>query len=296
MALGRLTRGFAVAVFVVGTASLVAARNVTLTLTPTVKAPTAKGRTTLAVKRHGRGKFAVLAKKLAPGGSFDVIVGGVKVGGFTTNAAGGGRLKFSTNPRGNQAMLGFDPRGQEIVVREDDGDDDLVGDMPEDGDSASGACCIPGHHEDGETECEDMTADECTTHGGTPANTSSCLPNPCATTPPGGVICCIADSAHGAFDDEDPEVECENTSQAECALHGGSVVTATSCEPNPCVPTPPTSQVACCAADEGEMECELRTSESCTANGGIPSGNTCDPNPCVGGGGDSGGDGGSGHD
>jgi len=296
MGFGRISKRLAVAALVVfGATSMVGAKATKLTMAPTLKAPTAKGRATLAVKHRGRGAFAIVAGKLAPGKSFDVIVGGVKAGSFTTNPGGSGKLKFSTNPRGTQALLGFDPRGQEVVVREDDGDDDLVGDMPEEEDSATGACCIPGRHEDDEAECEDMAADACTAHGGTPANTSSCLPNPCATTPPGGeIVCCIADSAHGAFDDEDPEVECESTSEAECAHHGGNVVSATSCDPDPCAPTPPAARVACCVADGGKTECELRTPECCTAHGGTASGDTCDPNPCGGGGGGGGGDDGDG--
>jgi hypothetical protein len=264
-------------------------------LTPTPMAPNATGRGQLSLKRS-KGKFEVRARRLAPNSTFDLMIGGVKVGTFATNAAGSGKAKFRTKPHRGEGLLGFDPRGHEIVVREDDGDDDLVGEMPDDGDSASGACCIQAH--DGETECEDLSADECTHEGGSPSGADSCLPNPCETTPPPHeIVCCIAESAHGGFVDEDPEVECEEVhTSTECATKGGTVVEAASCEANPCKPTPPSGHVACCVPDEDETECEELTPESCQAHHGTPTDATsCDAHPCGGGDGHEGGDG-SGHD
>lgn len=273
---------------------------VKLNLTPTAKAPRAKGRTQLLVKRGAKGKFAVLAKRLAPNSSFDVIVGGVKVATITTNHGGAGKAKFDTSPNKNETLLGFDPRGDQIVIRDEAGDDDLVGDEPSD-DSASGACCLGshelvsgdrhGHH--GEAECEEMSAADCTNRGGTPNAAASCLPNPCATTPPQNeqLICCRG-SAAGAFVEEDPEVECEDVeTPAECADQGGTLVSGTSCEPNPCAPTPPSSPpVPCCVSHEGETECRMLSADSCTAHAGTAvNGSSCEGDPC-GTGGDGGGD------
>ena len=47
---------------------------------------------------------------------------------------------------------------------------------------------------------------------------------------PGNVVCCVPD-------DQGPE--CEDRTADECAAQGGSVASATSCLPNPCVGAPP---------------------------------------------------------
>jgi hypothetical protein len=269
---------------------------VKLKLTATAKAPHAKGQTQLVVRRGGKGRFMVLAKRLAPNGTFDVIVGGVKVGTLTTNHGGAGKAKFDTTPNSKETLLGFDPRGDQVVLRDDAGDDDLVGDEPND-DSASGACCLGSHdlvsgdhHGGGEAECEEMSTADCTKHGGTPNAAASCLPNPCATTPPPNeqLICCRG-SAQGAFVEEDPEVECNDVhAPAECADEGGTLVSAASCDPNPCAPTPPSSPaVPCCVSHEGETECRMLTSDSCTAhNGTAANASSCEGDPCGSGGGD----------
>src|SRR5262249_62064919 len=97
--------------------------------------------------------------------------------------------------------------------------------------------------------------------------------------PPTPVVCCIAESAAGAFVDDHPEVECEDdVSSAECAAEGGMVVHATSCDPNPCQPTPPPNRVICCVSqgDQGQQqgqpqtepsECERITAAEGTAEG-----------------------------
>ncbi|HLK09846.1 MAG TPA: hypothetical protein VKW76_00525 [Candidatus Binatia bacterium] len=253
-------------------------------LVPTAKAPKARGATKLQLKHGARGRFVVTARRLAPNATFDVVVGGVKVGTLTTNHAGGGKLKLSTSPHGREALLGFDPRGSQIAVRDEGGDDDLVGDEPA-GDSASGACCLRDH--EGETECEDVAPADCTKAGGTPSPATSCLPDPCTGTPPPvqKIVCCIANSAHGAFVDEDPEVECEHVdNQADCASAGGTVVQGTSCEGDPCAPTPPATRVACCLSGEGESECAMLTAESCAAHHGTAAtAPSCESHPCGGG-------------
>src|SRR5262245_15791583 len=129
-------------------------------LTPTSHAPNARGRAKLALKSASKGRFRVLARRLAPQASFDLVVGGVKVGTFTTNRHGSGQIQLSTHPKPSQGLLGVDPRGKSIEVRDDNGDDDLEGEMPDDdGDSAAGAfaCCAS---DDGEMECEVETPDE----------------------------------------------------------------------------------------------------------------------------------------
>jgi hypothetical protein len=270
------------------------------TLHATVHAPHAKGLAKLALRKGPKGTFIVKARGLSGGQSFDVVVNRVKVGTLVTGPGGSGVAKFSTSPRGHTTMLGFDPRGGEIEVRDENGDDDLDGDMSDDNPDSAIGCCV-GERDDDEDEvdCERKTAAECTAEGGTPSTAPTCLPNPCATTPPPTkVVCCESSSAGGAFVDDDPEVECEDDiTQTECAKRGGMVVQATSCDPNPCQPVPPPQLVICCVPDESEMECERLTSDHCTAVHGTPSSATsCDNDPC-GGNGDQGnqdGDGGNG--
>jgi len=259
-------------------------------LAPTVHAPAARGQARLRLKTGSSGTFTVKTRHLAPGKTFDVVVNKVKVGTLTTNAGGSGNAKFSTAPHGRATVLGFDPQGDEVEVRDDQGDDDLDSDMPDDHPDSAIGCCLGD--DDGETECEDLTAAECSAEGGTPTTATSCLPNPCASQPPPmTVVCCLAQNATGASGDDDPEVECEDdTTQAECASQGGTVVQATSCDPNPCQPTPPPQVVVCCVPDGGEAECEELTPDHCTAEGGtVNSATSCDPDPCT-----TGGDGGSG--
>jgi hypothetical protein len=267
----------------IGVAGATRAVRVRTVLVPTAKAPKARGRTKLLLRHGARGKFVVVARGLAPNATFDVVLGGVKVGTLTTGRGGAGTLKLSTSPHGHEGLLGVDPRGSQIAVRDDAGDDDLVGEEPAD-DSASGACCLRDH--EGETECEDLPPAACATAGGTPAPVASCLPDPCTTTPPGGeaIVCCVASSAHGGFTDEDPEVECEDVgSPADCANLGGAVVQGTSCDGNPCAPTPPATRVACClATDEGTDECAMLTAESCAAHHGTvaAAATSCEAHPC----------------
>ena len=266
-------------------------------LSATSHAPGAHGRAKLALKTASKGHFRVVARKLAPETSFDLVVGGVKVGSFTTNAGGSGKVTLSTHPKPSEGFLGVDPRGKRIEVRDDSGDDDLEGDMPGDGDSAAGAfaCCVP---DDDGAECEVETPGGCTAAGGTTqAGITSCIPNPCGTMPPGGgvdVVCCFPGSSTGAFVDEESETGCDEVTTQECAGAGGTVVKATSCDSNPCAPVPPPQVTVCCVPDGSETECEILTPDHCRAAHGTPNAATsCESNPCGGvsggGGDDSGG-------
>ena len=292
-----------------GAASLYAASgrsgHVKQALTATAAAPSAHGKARLVIRSSAKGKFAIVASQLAGSKTFDVIVGGVKVGELQTSSGGRGRALFSTQPSSKATVLGFDPRGGSVQVRsQEDGDDVLVGDIPDDGAPGDVACCFS--EDDGKSECEETSSDECVAEGGTPVGvpggtaSASCLPNPCATTPPPDhqVVCC-----KNATHDDETEAECEQVgSEAECAGEEGVVVDAASCDPNPCAATPPSDASACCVTktDEGETETECRviSADTCAALGGSPAGvATCSGDPCGGGdtgGGDTGGDDGGG--
>jgi hypothetical protein len=278
----------AVALLTAATAGASSDANVQTPLTPTASAASARGKVKLKLKTGKPGRFVLSAGRLTPGHTFDVVVGGVKVGSFSTNGGGGGHMRFSTKPHGAESVLGFDPRGMSVSVRDaQDGDDDLVTDVPDDT-PGDGACCLTNG--DGETECEDIAADACVTAGGTVAASASCLPDPCAATPPSGSTVCCTNQTH----DDESESECEDEiSDADCAAAGGLVVQATSCDANPCQATPPANVFACCSAhsggdgggDEsshgGGLECEVRSADACAAEGGTTTAATsCTPDPC----------------
>jgi hypothetical protein len=242
--------------------------------------PNARGRAQLVLRADDNGKFEVAVHKLDRNSKFEVLVNAVKVGTLTTNHGGNGRVRFRSRPRGEDLVLGFDPRSGHVEVRNGDGQDVLEADIPAGDDNPNDVvCCIP---DDRGAECEDRTADECAQAGGTVSTATSCLPNPCDTTPPpaGGddVVCCITGGGG------EVEVECEDRTQAECATAGATVVSATSCTPSPCNATPPPgSQIVCCEADDRGAECEVRTPERCAELGGTVSDATsCMPNPCAG--------------
>ena len=271
---------FVAAVAIAGPVDALAKTKIKQTLTPTVHAPGASGAARLLLRTPTTGKFTIKARRLPGGKTFDVVVNKVKVGTLTTSPGGSGTLKFSNPPVGRASTLGFDPRGAQIAVRDDEtGDDDLDTDMPDDNPDSAIGCCIGA-------ECEDETATECSEHGGTPTASAGCLPDPCnGNPPPATVVCCRTTSAGGAFVDDDPETECDDdVSSAECAAHGGMVVQASSCDPNPCQPTPPPDLVICCVPDGDHAECEHITSGECTAEGGTVNGAaSCDSDPCGGG-------------
>lgn len=258
-------------------------------LAPTSAAPDARGRVKLLIKSSSRAKLKLLASKLEGGRSYDLLVGGVKVGTLSTSPGGVGRASFSASPGARDAMLGFDPRGEQMTVRDqEDGDDVLVGDLPAD-DPASVACCLIEADDDGpELECEDLTAEECAAAGGTPQAADSCLPNPCATAPPVGeeLVCCT-----NATHDDESEAECEEVATAaECAALDGTLIAAASCDDDPCNGAAPVDRTACCVPDDdgsGEIDCEVLSTAACVARGGTTIGTgtgtaaaTCGGDPC----------------
>lgn len=238
----------------------------------------ANGRVRAMVSDPARGRFEIRARGLAANQSFDVMVGSVKVGTLLTTGGGQGQLRFRSRPRGRDLLLGFDPRGALITLRDANGVDVLLGTVPTAASSGGNdgskiICCVP---DDSGSECEDRTPEQCTAQGGTPAAATSCLPNPCADAPPveTDVVCCIPD---------DSGPECEDRTVAECAAQGGVVIEATSCTDNPCAATPPADpDIQCCIPDDSGAECEDRTPAQCAAQGGIDMGpGTCTPNPCA---------------
>jgi hypothetical protein len=269
-------------------------------LTATSHAPGAHGQAKLALKSATKGHLLVAGRKLAPRKPFDLLVGGVKVGSFTTNAAGRGKIKLSTQPKSSGGLLGVDPRGKTIEVRDGDGDDDLEGQMPGGGDSAAGAfaCCSP---DDDGPECDVKTPDRCAAKGGmVQAGITSCIPDPCVATPP--VVCCLPGSSQGAFvgddsqgddneqgddnsqGDEGSGARCAEITTSQCATAGGTVVNATSCDPNPCTPVSPPQVTVCCVPNGSETECEVLTPDHCTAAHGTPNAApSCESHPCGGG-------------
>ena len=246
-------------------------------MSPTAHAPRASGVARLVLHTPTTGKFTVKARRLPGGKTFDVVVNGVKVGTLTTGPKGTGTAKFTTSGARHAATLGFDPQGAPLAIRDEDtGDDDLETDMPDDNPDSAIGCCLG-------SECEEETAAECTAHGGTPTGAGGCLPDPCSSNPPSSKAVCCDTMDSGASVDDDPEVECEDdTSEADCAARGGMIVEASSCDPNPCQPTPPPQLVICCVPDGGGSECEHVTPDHCTAAGGtVNPATSCDPDPCA---------------
>ena len=244
-------------------------------LSPSASMPEAKGKASVSVKQWSKGKFKLSARGLSSSASYELLVGGIKVGEIHTNKGGSGKARFA-NPQGrNDDLLGFDPRGESIEVRDASGNDVLTGNMSTDDVATEVTCCIP--HEGGGAECEDRSAADCATANGTVVAAGSCLPDPCGATPPVGVstVCCVPD---------DSGPECDDISQSACAMRGGVMIEATSCAlPNPCAGTPPPADdhVQCCVAGSSGIECEDRTVALCAAAGGINKGpGTCTPNPC----------------
>jgi len=237
----------------------------------------AKGSAKLQVRKGSDGRFEIQVQKLDKRATYEALVNGVLVGRLTTSGGGSGRLRFRSTPRSSKdLLLGFDPRGALVVIRNATGEDVLAvtlgGATVPDG---KVICCIPN---DSGPECEDRTPADCTAQGGTASIATSCLPNPCAGTPPppgGDVTCCIPD---------DSGPECEDRSADDCAVQGGVVVQAASCTPNPCASSvpPSDSDVQCCLADDSGPQCEDRTPAECAVAGGVNAGTgTCALDSCA---------------
>ena len=240
----------------------------------------ARGTVKLKLKGTSNGTFEVVVKKLDRDSVYDVIVGGVRVATLATSGGGNGKVRFRSLPRSSRdELLGFDPRGEHVTVRNEDGQDVLEGTLAEDGSPDDGdiICCIPDDDGEGSVECEDRTPAECSAAGGTATTATSCLPDPCGAVPPAGrdIVCCIPD---------DSGPECEDRTQAECTAAGGTVVEAASCDPNPCATTPPpTDEIVCCVPDDRGDECEVLTPARCTErNGTASTATSCLPDPCAG--------------
>jgi hypothetical protein len=238
----------------------------------------AGGRAKLQVRNGSDGRLEVRVQKLDKRATYDVLVDGVLVGHFTTSRGGSGHISFKSHPRTSKdILLGFDPRGALLIVRDDSGHDVLAVTLADTGSVSGGdvICCVP---DDSGPDCEDRTPAECTAQGGTVSSATSCLPNPCVGAPPpsgGDVICCIPD---------DSGPECEDRTADDCAVQGGVVVQAASCVPNPCASvTPPADgDIQCCLADDSGPACEDRTLSECAVAGGVNVGaGTCAPDSCA---------------
>ncbi len=260
------------------------AMHVRKNLTATTKAPDARGHATLVVQ-GSKGSLDVRGHGLDGDSTFEVIVDTVRIGTLTTDGNGTGKARFTTSAHGQDQLLGTDPSGKLLEVRDEEGDDVLETEMPEDTQPGDTQCCVS----DGdETECEVMSPDACTAAGGTDAGAGSCMPDPCSTTPgteeADNIQCCKAQ-----HDQNGPE--CELASATECADKGGTNVGAGTCDPDPCSATPPADgEIACCVPDgeadagasgDGGAHCERTTSDACDALGGTSNGDVaCDPDPC----------------
>src|SRR5262245_27065477 len=158
----------------------------------------ARGRVRVDIRDRPKtleGRLEVRAGRLDARSVFDVTVDGVRIGSFTTGRAGAGKARFDTRPRGNDQLLGVDPRGRTVAVVNGDGATVLEAAV------AAGAldddvrCCLP---DDSGPECEDRTAAECAAAGGIDLGPGSCLPNPCAGAPPApdqDIRCCLPDDS-----------------------------------------------------------------------------------------------------
>jgi hypothetical protein len=273
------------ATFAASTAS--AASHVKAGLVATGKDPDARGHASLVV-RGSKGKLAVSAHHLRSAATFEVIVDSVRIGTLSTHAGGKAKARFTTRPHRGDQLLGVDPRGKLLQVRDQDGDDVLETEMPDDSDPGAIRCCRS--HED-ETECEAESPDECQAKGGVNLGEGSCMPNPCPASGPGDLVrCCIPD-----HDEDGPE--CERRTADECSAQHGINIGPGECEDDHgCSPTPPgEDEIRCCIAEHditthedggdhegGEAECEHVTEASCAVLGGRSLGaGSCEPNPCV---------------
>ncbi len=227
--------------------------------------PDASGRAKLRLRSADEGRFEFRARGLTPGAAYELLFSEVPVGSVTADEDGRARLRFRSRPRtATDGLLGFDPRGSILVVRDVSGADVLAGDVPAGGNGSDDTrivCCVP---DDDEIECEDRTPDECVAEGGTVSSALTCLPNPCDTTTPPAeddVVCCLPD---------DSGPECEDRTVAECSAGGGIVVDAASCLENPCAGIPPLDDdTRCCEPDDSGNQCEDRLPSECAARGGV---------------------------
>ena len=263
-----------------------AASHVRTSLTATSKDPDARGRASLVV-RGSHGKLKVAGQRLKRGATFEVVVNTVRIGTLTTGKGGSGKARFSTRARGRDQLLGVDPRGKLLEVRDEDGDDVLETEMPDDSQPGEIRCCVAN---EGGTECESKSPEECDAHHGVNMGAGSCMPNPCENPATDHVRCCIPD-----HDEDGPE--CEDLTADTCSLEGGVNIGpgdgSGNCENDACGPTPPAGdEIRCCIAgrsishdgseDNGEVECERLTADACAALHGTNLGaGSCEIDPCA---------------
>src|SRR6185369_15603126 len=150
------------------------------------------------------------------GATYQAVVSDVLIAELVADDKGRIRTRLRSQPRSSSdLLLGFDPRGSILIIRNAAGEDVLAGDIPAGGNASDDSkivCCVA---DDDGPECEDRTADECLAEGGTVSTAETCMPNPCDTTTPApddDVIC-------GVPDDSGPE--CEDRSVEECSAQGG---------------------------------------------------------------------------
>src|SRR5206468_1983549 len=114
-------------------------------------------------------------RKLDSSTTYEVTVGGVRVGTLTTNAAGNGRARFRTRPRAQDQFLGVDPRAKTIGVRAPAGVDEH-----RDRDDDDGVrCCLPDEDDANDIDCRQRTEEQCAAQGGMSIGAGSCDHNPC---------------------------------------------------------------------------------------------------------------------
>jgi len=265
-----------------GVAAEARSTHVETRLAPTGADPNAAGDARLTVRsRRGQldARLDLRVRNLDAGAHFEIVLDGVRIAELQTNGGGAGKLRLRTRPRaGRDVLLGVDPRGRALAVRDVAGAEVLSATVSNGSlDPTKVRCCLP---DDSGSECEDRTAAECTAAGGVDLGPGSCLPNPCADAPvPGSdVVCCLPD---------DSGPECEDRTAAECSAAGGINLGPGTCLPNPCAPvTPPgDADIRCCLADDSGPECEDRTVAECDAAGGVNIGaGVCAPGVCLGGG------------
>jgi len=243
--------------------------------------PDARGKVAVKIKsRRGEleGELEIKVQRLDGGATFEVVLDGVRIGNLTTTPRGTGKARFRTRQRRDDQLLGADPRGLPLAVRNDAGDAVLDADLVATAlDGSDVRCCIP---DDSGPECEDRTVEECALAGGVDLGPGSCLPNPCDDgTPPApgdDIVCCLPD---------DSGPECEDRTPAQCSAQGGINLGPGTCVPNPCTATTPSvpGTVQCCLPDDSGTECEDRTDTECTAQGGVTVGTgLCVPGACDG--------------
>lgn len=245
---------------------LPAASSDSVIFAPTGVEADARGKARVAVYGPSEARFDVVVQRLIADADYELVVDGIRVHTLRTNRGGRAKARFATGSRGGRvAMLGFDPRGAAVEVRDVGGENVLVATLPGQR-SPDIACCVPNDVGSG---CEDRSAGECTAIGGTVSSAPSCLPDPCAPAAPDPeVVCCVG-----------PD-QCSLSTQPQCLAAGGSVIDAESCDADPCTPTPPPDpEVACCLAADA---CVIDTESGCvTAGGSVSDASSCADNPCA---------------